>query len=370
MKKIFQTTLFIAILILLVSWGSTGHRIINQHAPASFPYLLNFLETSWTTILAEHASDADYRKEEDPTESPKHYIDIENYNEFQNYGRIPMSYDSAVMLHGSYFVIDNGTLPWSTVIAFDTLKRCFQRRDFTKASLVAADLGHYVADGHQPMHITRNYDGQTTGNDGIHSRYETSMINRYDDQISFTEDSAFLIPDVASYVFTYIYENHRYVDSVLIADDHATQVAGSTSGTTYYNDLWDQTSTFTVGLFNRASYALSSLIYTAWVNAGSPLPYPAGIEEQSGSLTRITGNSPNPFSGATQIALEVVKNNTALTVTIADGAGKTMARVADGKWAAGHYNLRWDAGNLPGGLYFAVLKCDGFTQVVKMVVLE
>jgi hypothetical protein len=41
---------------------------------------------------------------------------------------------------------------------------------------VAADIGHYVADMHQPLHLTRNYNGQLTGNYGIHARYEGQMI--------------------------------------------------------------------------------------------------------------------------------------------------------------------------------------------------
>ena len=67
----------------------------------------------WVPFLSEHASDADYRKNEDPLEAPKHYIDIDNYPEFLADGRIPQTIDSVKTIHGNGFVDANGSLPWS-----------------------------------------------------------------------------------------------------------------------------------------------------------------------------------------------------------------------------------------------------------------
>lgn len=51
-------------------------------------------------------------------------------------------------------------LPWAILIAVDSLTNQFRRRDWQKAMLTAADVGHYVSDGHMPLHLARNYDGQ------------------------------------------------------------------------------------------------------------------------------------------------------------------------------------------------------------------
>ena len=51
--------------------------------------------------------------------------------------------------------------------------------DWTSAVTWAADLGHYTADSHQPLHCTKNYDGQNTGNDGVHFRFEVMMMDRF-----------------------------------------------------------------------------------------------------------------------------------------------------------------------------------------------
>ena len=44
--------------------------------------------------------------------------------------------------------------------------------------LYAAILAHYVADGHVPLHAVVNYDGQLTGQQGLHSRWEAELFER------------------------------------------------------------------------------------------------------------------------------------------------------------------------------------------------
>ncbi len=176
MKKYIRNSFIIALSLILMSWGYTGHEKISHEASLSFNQQMSEFN-AWTDFLAAHASDADERKAWDPTEGPKHYIDIDNYQQFIDNGTIPQTLDSVISIYGYSFVYDQGILPWTTLIAFDSLRACFERLDWTKAKFFAADLGHYVADGHMPLHITRNYNGQYSGNNGIHSRYESTMIN-------------------------------------------------------------------------------------------------------------------------------------------------------------------------------------------------
>jgi hypothetical protein len=221
---------------------------------------------SWADQLALHASDADYRKGDDPTEGPKHFIDIDSYPEFVSTGRISQDYDSLVAAHDSSFVINEGILPWAIIAAYDTLEKCFERKDWDKAVLVAADLGHYVADSHQPLHITKNYNPG-----GLHSRYETGMVDRFQSQIIYSGDSVQIIQNIPDFVFSTIYNNYIYVDSVINADIQAKAVNSDTRSDAYYQALWNITGSFTIKLFKSASYKLACLIYTAWVNAGRPL---------------------------------------------------------------------------------------------------
>ena len=369
MKKIRNisfTLITLSLWLIFSSWGSVGHRIINQHAPASFPSEMNFLRASWTTILADNASVADERKAWDNTESPKHYINIDNYNEFVLYGKIPMTEDSVKDLHGITFLMVNGILPWATIAAFDSVKACFQRNDFNKASLFAADLGHYIGDGHMPLHITKNYDGQYTSQDGVHSRYETHLIGKYSTDIIYPDDPAQFIENVPGFIFTYLYYDYLYKDSVLLADMYATFDAGSTSSNAYYQAFWDHSGTFTIALFKNASWSLASLIYTAWVEAGKPDAVPRLVMDPS-----ILGqNCPNPVQNITSIPIEIKGNNDDITLKVFDSEGKLITTIADGKMKIGKHAITLDASVYRSGIYFYTLQAGNAMMTRKMIVMH
>ena len=370
-KKISITVFFLFIMILCSGWGSVGHRKINQHAPASFPHSMVFLKASWTIFLADHGSDADIRKGWDPDEEPKHYIDIDDYPEFLINGKIPRTYDSVCALHGLSFVIDKGTLPWATLIAFDSLKSCFQRQDWNKAGLFAADLGHYVADGHQPLHITKNYDGQYTGQKKIHSRYESQLIGKYQDQIVYPDDSAFhQIQDVSDYIFGYIYLNYTVLDSLLMADSTAYKMAGNVYSSQYYSLFWDLSKNFTIDLFKRASYSLAGLIYTAWIQAGSPVIPANAIDELSPGNTLLLLNYPNPFSKETQICFMNNHSESNVLLGVYDITGKLVAVLHDGRMKAGMNEITWDATDYKRGIYYIRLKTDESIETIKAVLFH
>jgi hypothetical protein len=369
-KKILTTIIFLSVLILFSGWGYVGHKKISEHAPASFPHSMVFLKASWTILLANHGSDADDRKAWDASEKPKHYIDIDDYPEFVQYGKIPQTYDSVVALHGQSFVLDKGTLPWATLIAFDSLKSCFQRMDWNKAGLFAADLGHYIGDGHQPLHLTRNYDGQYSGQRYIHSRYESSMIGDYQNQILYADDSVVQIQDVSSYVFGYIYTNYGILDSLLLADSTAHAVAGHVYSSQYYSLLWDSSKGFTIDLFKRASYSLAGLIYTAWVQAGSPVMPANAIDELSSGSSLMLQNFPNPFSGETIIRFMIRNNNSKVSLQIYDMTGTLVATLKDDKGEQGENEIRWDGSGCKPGIYYLRLKTDERTETIKAVLFH
>jgi hypothetical protein len=370
-KSILITIIFLSGMILFSGWGSVGHRKINQHAPASFPHSMLFLKASWTILLAQHGSDADDRKGWDPNEEPKHYIDIDDYPEFLQNGKIPQTFDSVVALHGMSFVIDKGILPWATLIAFDSLKSCFQRMDWNKAGLFASDLGHYVGDGHQPLHITRNYDGQFSGQNKIHSRYESHMIGDYQNEIIYPDDSAYhQIQDVSGYIFGYLYLNYKVLDSLLMADSTAYAVAGHVYSTQYYSLLWNSSKSFTIDLFKRASYSLASLIYTAWVQAGSPELPANAIDELSYGGSLMLQNFPNPFSGETQIRFMIRHVSPNVLLQIYDITGTKVATLKDDKPDQGLNEISWDASGYKPGIYYIRLKTDESIETIKAVLFH
>ncbi len=270
MLKFFKILLILFTLwILLGSWGFTGHKYITTKSGESLKQVHPAFE-NWMQLVAFHTADADLRKPFDSTEFDKHFIDIDNYPEYLNSGAIHQDYDSLVQMHGVEFVHKQGVLPWSTNKAIQNLIKAFRKGDFEQATIEAANISHYVADGFMPFHITRNYDGQFSGNDGIHYRYESLMINEYADEIEYEVDSIVLIDDYQTYIFSYLYKNYLYIDTLLWADKKARSINAVENSLEYTADLWNSTEKLTTKLFKNASQAITNIIYSCWGDAGKP----------------------------------------------------------------------------------------------------
>lgn len=355
MKKNFLSIIIaLAGLFFLSSWGFTGHKAISKGAEKSFDPLMSQFH-SWIEVIVNHSGDADQRKSWDASEKIKHYIDIDNYSEYTESGAISMNYDTLVALHGEPFVKKQGTLPWATFTTFDSLVSTLKEQHFDKAMLFAADLSHYVADGHMPLHLTYNYDGQYSDNKGIHSRYESKMINRYISQINIESGEIEFIEDLPEYVFNYIYSNYSYLDTILLADNYAKSINASSSSTEYTKALWESTENTTNYLFNNASLALANLLYTAWITAGSP-----DLDQK----TSIGLLSKNKFSIQ---SINVSLNDSLITVLfeidmtmkvrfeIFTIDGKKVYTTKTGKLTTGKHEQLIPLNHLPNGVYLITM---------------
>ena len=371
-KRFFRAgTLFSIVTIcsfLFIGWGYVGHRIINYNTIMSALPDMEFFD-SWADSLAAHASDADARKSWDPTEGPKHYIDIDNYPEFVANGTISQNFDSLVAEHGYSFVMDQGVLPWAIINTADSIEAAFEQNDMHKAMLLSADLGHYIADSHMPLHITRNYNGQYSGQTGVHSRYESNLVETFQSQIVYDGDSLQYIENVPDFVFNMIYDNYQYVDSVLYADSVAQAYAGNHNTSTYYNKFWEIAGDFTIGLFRKASYRIACVIYTEWINAGGS---PTGIEyNETSNLTdfKVYQNYPNPFNPSTTISWYSPFEGQQ-TVKIYNAVGSEIATLMNEYKPAGTYTLRFDGTGLSSGIYFYRIQSGSYSSVKKMILLK
>ena len=369
--------IIIFISLLFVGWGYVGHKIINYNTILSALPQMEFFQR-WADSLEAHASDADIRKSWDPDEAPKHYIDIDNYPEFILTGTIPQDFDSLVAIHGLSFVMGQGILPWAILTAADSLQTLFEINDMHNAMLVAADLGHYIGDSHQPLHITRNYNGQYTNQDGVHFRYESDLIQTFQSQIVYNGDTVQYIDNLPDFVFNMIYDNYQYVDSVLYTDSVAYAFAGHNYNSNYYNKFWEIAKGFTIGLFQRASYRLTCVIYTQWINAGNATNIIENKEQLLAGYT-LSQNFPNPFNPSTTIKFTIPEESN-VKLQVYNSIGEQIVTLVDEVKNAGDYEIEFSAKgrsasggnayNLPSGIYFYRLESGKFTSIKKMILIK
>ena len=137
-----------------------------------------------------HATSADARKHTDTLEPARHYLDLDDVLDalpelssstelegmgWQDYRTMVTSIDST--LDPRRF----GVLPWQLFWTYRKLVALMAPTDSTPVALddvlrTAADLGHYLADAHVPLHTTGNYNGQRTNQTGIHALWETHNV--------------------------------------------------------------------------------------------------------------------------------------------------------------------------------------------------
>lgn len=363
--------------LLAGGWGRTGHQFINSRATAHLPPAMSaFIQDS--AFFSQHASDADYRKGSDTAEGPKHFIDLEN---IPGYAALTPNLDSLVAVMGWPVVKANGILPWATVWAYDTLVVRLRRGDWSGAKLIASDLGHYVADGHQPLHNTNNYNGQLTGNSGIHSRYETGMIDASKSFLWVRPGSVRYIRDRFSFVLAYNIAANLLVDSIMQADRMAKTASGwnglGDPPALYYTTLWQWTSSLTLRQFQGATETLASLWYSAWVDAGLiVITAVAGAGDESRGQYSLAQNYPNPFNPTTLIRYEIPAAGSrggdaeAVRLVVYDLLGREVRTVVNERQAPGHYEVRFDGAGLPSGVYVYRLATGEFARSRKMILTK
>ena len=349
-----------------VEWGWEAHRYINEHAVDYLPTEMSFFQDH-RDFLRQHAVDPDT----DPLPGYYHYIDIDYYPAFFS-GTLPHNWNNMIATYGLSIVQDNGIVPWIVEWWTDSLSTLMTSGQWDDAWQVAAELGHYVADSHQPLHLTLNYNGQLTGNYGIHSRYETHMINPYLSQLVLPTGTGIYWPNVIDSVFLYIEEVYPYVDSIMIADDLA-YAQDPNYQSTYYNILWQELEHLTTISIHKAILDIASLWRTAWINAGSPSPL--GIDEniQNPNKHLLAEAYPNPFNPDVTIKIELHQREH-INIQIFDIMGRKVSDLYSGLLYQGVHKFKWSSllqtKSATSGTYFVRVKCENTTKVLKLLFIK
>jgi hypothetical protein len=350
-----------------VEWGWEAHRYINEHAVDYLPPGMSFFQDH-RSYLREHSVDPD----SDPFPGYYHYIDIDYYPEFFS-GTLPHNLDSLIALYSPSIVEDNGIVPWIVEDWTEDLSALMAFGQWDEVWQIAAELGHYVADSHQPLHLTLNYNGGLTGNYGIHSRYETQMINPHLSQLPLPTGTGIYWPNVIDSVFLFIEEIYPYVDSIIIADDLA-YAQDPNYDSIYYNIMWQELEDLTTISIHKAILNLASLWRTAWVNAGSPSPVGIHDEFQDPDHFQLVKTYPNPFNPKVTIQIKLNQHEQ-IDIQIFDINGRKVTNLFNGILFKGEHRLEWNslshAGNeMPSGTYFVRVNTKNFSQTNKLLLIK
>jgi hypothetical protein len=258
------------------AWGFAGHRYIMSRAIDLLPPDLKPFFDHYRDEIVIRVVDPDLWRNVGWEDDPNHFVNF-GAKEFGAYPftDLPREYGAALEKFGAATLKRDGLLPWREAEEFGNLRRGFEgfARNAAYAPgdviLFAAVASHYMQDAHQPLHASNNYDGQLTGNNGVHSRFERDLIERFQSRLTVVPAPPSPIHNVRDAAFDALLASYQLVDPILRADTEA--IAGKDA---YDDDYFEKFFVKVRPLLEQrladAITATASLIVGAWEQAGRP----------------------------------------------------------------------------------------------------
>ena len=257
------------------AWGFEAHRFIVARAIDILPDPLRPFFEANRAFIVERSIDPDlWRNAGFTEEPPNHFLDFDAYGPYP-YKDLPREYDQALKKHGIEKLKQNGLVPWRTHEIAGRLIRGFEalpkNGPYAQSDIrfFSAIIGHYVADAHVPLHAVLNYNGQLTGQTGIHNRWEDELFIRYQKQLVIKPGVLALITNERDFIFDTLLESSQRVDELLAADKKAIGNR-DVYDDQYFETLFAETRPMLEKRLSDAITGVASTITSAWEHAGKP----------------------------------------------------------------------------------------------------
>ena len=266
------------------SWGFYGHKRINRMAVFTLPpEMVTFYKTH-IEFVTNHAVDPDKRRYGVDGEAPRHYIDIDHYGTHA-FDSVPKFWKAAIAKYSEDTLMAYGIVPWQIEKHYYKLLNAFKNENLDQILHYSADLGHYIADAHVPLHTTENYNGQLTGQRGIHGFWESRIPELKAEDYDYFVGRAKYVDSPIKSAWKIVYDSHMGVDSVLKFEAALNKEFPQDRKYSYENRGNLMMKVYSIEYTNRYDLMIKgqverrmresiimvgSLWYTAWVNSGKP----------------------------------------------------------------------------------------------------
>lgn len=280
-------------------WGFFGHKRINRIAVFTLPPELFGFYKENIEFLTDHSVDPDKRRYAVKGEAECHYIDLDHYYKpgEDPFEKMPKFWNDAVAKYTEDTLRSYGIVPWHIVLMKYKLQKAFESKNIDLILKYSSEIGHYIADAHVPLHTTENYNGQMSGQKGIHGLWESRLVEINAEEYDYFIGKANYKKYVQNFIWDAVKGSHSALDSVLRFEKELTKTFPNDKKYTY-----EQRANVTISTYSREfceSYhnllngmverrlrasivAIGSIWYTAWVDAGQP------------DLTELQAKKPSP----------------------------------------------------------------------------
>jgi len=281
-----------------LAWGNEGHTYVNRVAaekiPASMP---RFLRRAVAEIAYLGPEPDRWRSPSEfalkNSQEPDHFIDLERVDwlnplprgRYEFYRKLYEKRAATTDHPDDYLPEHVGLQPYVVMEVYGRMKAAFREYRKLKAShqptasveqaiiFYAGWMGHYVADGSQPLHTTIQYNGWVgpnpngyTAQHDIHSQFETAFVGANilaKDFARFVHAPERLDDPFTAYV-AYLRQSNGVVEKV-----YAIEKAGG-----FREKGSPEAFEFTTHRLAAGSQMLLNLWYTAWQESATELSSP------------------------------------------------------------------------------------------------
>ena len=262
------------------AWGYDGHRRINYIASKQLKGPFGQFLKNNSDPLKWYAVAPDYNKDIDSEEFHRHFIDADYYDEYP-FTKIQKKYEELISLYGEDKIRKYGIAPWAINETCERIIDLLKKNQLEEAIYNMGVVGHYIADLHMPLHTVINYNGQFSGNDGIHKRWEHRLVDEYVKKIK-PVGKIETVEDPWSFSMKIVKESFKLHHLILEADTKARKLLTKEQADRlnsydvlsfekpYLDSLYDDTGNLLNERMGRAIMRLASLWNYCWEQAGRP----------------------------------------------------------------------------------------------------
>jgi len=282
-----KRTFLIALLVigvlpaLLLGWGRRGHVNVTDSAIDLLPEPLGRFYHLNRNYIAMHSIDPDlWVESKTGTPAYAHYIDLDLLDNALFDG-IPKEYPAALAKFGEEKLKMAGTLPWEIARRKVELTSAFREKRWEDVVRESAWIAHFVADATMPLHTTKNYLGQSSGNlilqekgpnRSVHHRLEWGLLDTFPehyDSISGERRNVKRIDDVLEMSWSTVKDAYGLIPDVLSADRKASNEDRG-FGLAYYRVFDESVRPLVERQLKRSQELIASVWLSAWDDAGRP----------------------------------------------------------------------------------------------------
>jgi len=289
-KKSYQILIILMITLhcegnsieIIQPWGFFAHKKINNLAIYTLPLEMVKFYKRHQKEIEDLSVLPDQRRYIMDEEASRHYIDLDRYTisdiHYTNWAEITQKINSDSL-------VKHGIVPWHIPILYQQLKYAFIRRDTIKIIKLSAEMGHYIGDLHVPLHTTSNYDGQKTGQSGLHAFWESRIPELLNEALEEWVGPATFIPNVTKSTWEWVLESHSQVKNLIDQEAKLNATYRQSKKYTFekkgnllqknysveYSKKYHQVLDHQIeDRFQHAYKHVGDIWYSAWIEAGQP----------------------------------------------------------------------------------------------------